>query len=112
MPHSCRSRHRRERLNRVDCRPFDDSGERLGRAGTPSNSRVAASVLNPSALRRRLGVDRTPPIMVINPGGTPARPTVSIRTARNGHRARDIVIQWFGNEGGASCQSCRPGAGF
>ena len=88
-------------------------GERLGRAGTPLNSRIAASVLTKSfSFALGLGVDRDPPMMVINPEDTPARPTASIRTARNGHRARYIVIQWFGNEGGASCQSCRPGDGF
>src|SRR5215831_7480288 len=35
-------------------------------------------------------------IIITNPGDTPARPTTSTRTAQNGQRARDIVIQPFG----------------
>src|SRR6516165_2682149 len=35
--------------------------------------------------------------MTGNPGDTPARPTPFIRTAWNGQRARDIVIQPFGS---------------
>jgi hypothetical protein len=38
--------------------------------------------------RRRSTADLHRPIIITNPGDTPARPTTSIRTARNGQRAR------------------------
>jgi hypothetical protein len=47
--------------------------------------------------RRRSTVDLHRPIIIVNPGDTPAWPTTAIRTARNGQRARDIMIQPFGS---------------